>query len=89
MRRQGPRIPRPSGQKAELTRGEQRVLDILLARPLDSNKDIALTLGCTVKNVEFHMSNILRKTGMTSRMELVMKMLGGHRGKDGAGTGRP
>jgi DNA-binding NarL/FixJ family response regulator len=38
------------------------VLDLLLASPLHSNQALADTLGCTVKNVEFHMSNILRKT---------------------------
>jgi DNA-binding CsgD family transcriptional regulator len=65
------------------------VLDVLLARPLDSNQALALSLGCTVKNVEFHMSNILRKTGAASRMELVMKFLGEKQREGGAGTGRP
>jgi DNA-binding CsgD family transcriptional regulator len=83
-----PKTPSPRAPKTELTKGERKVLDRLLARPLDSNQDIADTLGCTVKNVEFHMSNILRKTKTASRMELVMKMIGGKQREDDAGTER-
>jgi DNA-binding CsgD family transcriptional regulator len=72
--------------KTELTKGEGSVLDVLLARSLDSNQAIADALGCTVNNVEFHVSNIFRKTGAASRMELVMKMLAGKQREDGAGT---
>jgi DNA-binding NarL/FixJ family response regulator len=64
-------------QADQTTKRQRQVLDLLLARPLDSNKALADALGCTVKNVEFHMSNILRKTKTASRMELVMKMLYG------------
>ena len=88
MRRRGPKTPTPRPPKTHLTKGEQRVLDVLLAHPLDSNKALALALGCTVKNVEFHMSNILRKTKTASRMELIVKMLGGKQRGD-AGTERP
>jgi len=86
MQHRGPRAPKSKPPKTELTKSEQRVLDVLVARPLDSNKGIADALGCTVKNVEFHVSNILRKTKTASRMELVMKMLTGDRHEDGAGT---
>jgi len=89
MQRRGPIGPGPKPPKTELTKSERRVLDLLLARPLDSNQALALTLGCTVKNVEFHMSNILRKTGTASRMDLVIKMLGVRQRNDGAGTERP
>ena len=35
------------------------------------NKSIASKLGCSVRTVEFHVSNLLRKTGVASRLELV------------------
>ena len=88
MRRRGPRTPKPKLPKTDLTKSEQRVLDVLLARPLDSNQAIADALGCTVKNVEFHMSNSLRKTKTASRLELIVKMLYGKSGADGPGTER-
>lgn len=88
MQRRGPKTPRLKGPKTDLTKGEQRVLDALLARPLDSNQAIADALGCTVSNVEFHLSNILRKTKTASRMELVMKMLYGKHRENDAGTER-
>jgi DNA-binding CsgD family transcriptional regulator len=88
MQHRGPRAPTPKPSKTELTKSEQRVLDLLLAQPLDSNQALADALGCTVKNVEFHMSNILRKTNTASRMELIVKMLGANNQEGGAGTGR-
>ena len=62
------------------------MLDVLLASPLDYNQALADALGCTVKNVEFHMSSILRKTKTASRMELIVKMLYGKQREDDAGT---
>ena len=88
MQHRGPRAPRPKPPKTELTRSERRVLDVLLAHPLHSNQALADALGCTVKNVEFHMSNILRKTATASRMELIVKMLGEKDREGGAGTER-
>ena len=88
MQHRGPKAPTPRPPKTELTKGERKVLDVLLAHPLDSNQALANALGCTVKNVEFHMSNILRKTKTASRMELVMKMLRGEQREGGAGTER-
>lgn len=37
-----------------------------------SNKEIARELGLTVRTVEFHVGNLLRKLGMASRLEAVM-----------------
>lgn len=54
---------------ARLTSSEARVLASLLRG--NANKDIAQELGCTVKNIEFHVSNILRKTGQPSRAKLI------------------
>lgn len=49
---------------------EQRVLARLLDG--DCNKDIALALGCSVRTVEFHVSNMLRKAGVPTRSKLVV-----------------
>jgi DNA-binding CsgD family transcriptional regulator len=77
MQHRGPGAPRPKAPKTELTKAERHVLNFLLAHPLHSNHALADALGCTVKNVEFHMSNILRKVKSASRMELIVKMLRG------------
>lgn len=55
----------------ELTAREQEVLGLL--REGRANKDIAETLGCSVRTVEFHISNLLRKVGVSSRLELVAR----------------
>ncbi len=39
-----------------------------------SNKQIASTLGISVRTVEFHLKNIYEKYGVASRMELVLKL---------------
>lgn len=41
----------------------------------DSNQALADIIDCTVKNVEFHMSDIRRKTGAASRIESIVKRL--------------
>jgi DNA-binding NarL/FixJ family response regulator len=55
-------------QDIRLTVCERAVFLVLLRGA--SNKEIATELGCSVKTIEFHMSNMLRKTGMSSRLEL-------------------
>jgi DNA-binding CsgD family transcriptional regulator len=60
-----------------LTPAEQTVLKHLLTRA--SNDDIARLLGCSVKNVEFHVGNILKKAGEKSRLGLVLALLGNQR----------
>jgi DNA-binding NarL/FixJ family response regulator len=53
----------------------------VLARILlgESNKEIAKRLGCSVKNVEYHVTQILRRTGASSRLKLVATMSGATR----------
>jgi len=52
-----------------VTPREREVLE-LLARGR-ANKEIASSLSCSVRTVEFHISNLLRKVGASSRLELV------------------
>lgn len=59
---------------SDLTAREQQVLALIAT--LASNRAIATALGCSVKTVEFHVSNIFRKTSTASRLELVVKLLG-------------
>ena len=61
--------PRPG-----LTHYEERVLARILLG--ESNKEIAKRLGCSVKNVEYHVTQILRRTGASSRLKLVVTMSG-------------
>ena len=51
----------------ELTDREQRVLSLIAAG--NSNKEISQALNITARTVEFHVSNILSKLGVTSRVE--------------------
>jgi DNA-binding NarL/FixJ family response regulator len=50
-----------------LTEREREVLALVAARK--SNKEIAQALNVTVRTVEFHVSNVLGKLGLTSRVE--------------------
>jgi len=52
-----------------LTTQECRVLELL--RRGDANKEIAHELQCSVRTVEFHVSNLMRKSGESSRLKLV------------------
>ena len=57
-----------------LSRRQREVFALLLqGRP---NKDIAATLGCSERNVEFHVGRILRAARVSSRSELLVKVLG-------------
>lgn len=53
----------------KLTPGEVPVLVRLLEGA--SNKEIAQELDCSVRNVEFHVSNLLKKSGQSSRTRLL------------------
>jgi DNA-binding CsgD family transcriptional regulator len=55
--------------EVELTPREQQVLGLLGEGR--ANKEIADALGCSVRTVEFHISNLLRKVGASSRLELI------------------
>jgi len=54
---------------ALLTAREQEVIGLLVRGR--ANKEIAAALSCSVRTVEFHISNLLRKLGVSSRLELV------------------
>lgn len=56
----------------KLTRAETRVLAQLGQGR--SNKDIAQTLGCSVRTVEIHASSILRKAGCRGRSAVVAEL---------------
>lgn len=51
---------------------EKQVVDLLLLGR--SNKQIALTLGVSVRTVEFHLKNIYIKMQVTSRVELILRL---------------
>jgi DNA-binding NarL/FixJ family response regulator len=57
-----------------LSAKQQKVCD-LMVRGL-SNKEIAQTIGISVRTVETHRGAILEKTGVRNVVELTRKMLG-------------
>ena len=56
-------------QERELTPRQREVLRLLAEGK--RMKEIASELGCSVKNVEYHVGKLLKKTGCTKRTELV------------------
>lgn len=59
-------------QKTQFSKREREVIELLLQGR--SNKQIALALGISVRAVEFHLSNIYAKLGVTSRTEAALKL---------------
>jgi DNA-binding NarL/FixJ family response regulator len=57
-------------QSQSLTNRERELLQILATGV--NNKAIANSLNISIKAVEFHISNILRKLGMKSRAEVIV-----------------
>ena len=57
-----------------LTSSEQRVFARLLLG--ESNKEVARNLGCSVKNVEYHVSNILRRAQAPTMKKLLADLVG-------------
>ena len=51
---------------------ERKVIEVLLQGK--SNKQIAVVLGLSLRTVEFHLSNIYKKLGVTSRTEAALKL---------------
>jgi DNA-binding CsgD family transcriptional regulator len=66
--------PRQGQVTFAVTRAERDVLAQMLMGK--SNREIAGTLGCSIKNVEFHVSKILRKAGAPSRARLLALVMG-------------
>ncbi len=59
-------------QIVQLSRREQEVVGLVLQGK--SNKMIAAALGISVRTVEFHLKNIYTKAGVSSRVELILKL---------------
>jgi FixJ family two-component response regulator len=60
---------------ALLTQRERQVLDLIVAG--ESNKRIALQLDLSLKTVEFHRANVMRKLNAASLADLMRKVIGG------------
>lgn len=54
-----------------LTTREKEIIDFI-SKGLQ-NKEVALVLDINTRTVEFHVSNILRKLGVNSRFEAVLR----------------
>lgn len=70
------------GHSVRMTTSEQRVLEHVLRG--ESNREIAEQLSCSVKTVEFHLSNIFRKEGVNSRLQLLVRFVESSRIQDEA-----
>jgi DNA-binding CsgD family transcriptional regulator len=64
-----PPPPEPVVEDVQLSAREREVAALLLAG--DRNSAIAEALGVSANTVKFHVSNVLRKTGVASRTELL------------------
>ena len=60
------------GQQTQFSERERQVIEILIQGK--SNKQIALALGVSVRAIEFHLSNIYAKLGVSSRTEAALKL---------------
>jgi DNA-binding CsgD family transcriptional regulator len=60
------------GEQIQFSEREKQVIDLLIL--VRSNKQIALVLGVSVRTVEFHLSNIYTKLGVSSRTEAALKL---------------
>jgi len=60
------------GQQTHFSDREKQVIELLVQGR--GNKQIALTLGVSLRTVEFHLSNIYAKLGVTSRTEAALKL---------------
>ncbi|HLA97484.1 MAG TPA: helix-turn-helix transcriptional regulator [Anaerolineales bacterium] len=59
-------------QVNRLSPREREVISLLMQGK--SNKQIALTLGISIRTVEFHLTNIYAKLQVSSRIELILKL---------------
>ena len=58
-----------TGAEWQLSRREHQVLSLILQAL--TNKEIGVRLGISERTAKFHVSAILRKSGATSRLELI------------------
>ena len=72
--REGQRVGAGWPDKLDLS-NRQRDVFVLVVEGR-ANKEIATVLACTERNVEFHVGRILRAARVTSRAELLVKVLG-------------
>ena len=72
------------GQRLEeaLTEREEQLLQLILTALPD--KDISSRMGIAMPTVRFHVSNVFRKFGVSSRAELIVACLGERQESAGA-----
>jgi DNA-binding CsgD family transcriptional regulator len=63
------RTPANSTNYVRLTPTERRVLERVVLG--ETNKEVAICLGCSPKTVEFHLGHIFQKTGVNRRTRLI------------------
>ena len=71
-------ILRTSGEECATLLTEREAAVLALVADGRSDKEIASELGITVRTVRFHVGNVFRKTGTTSRVQLAVDMIRGH-----------
>jgi len=69
-----PRLTVYRGGSRRLTRRENQVLELLVTEAM-SNPQIAEWLGIGEETVKRHLSNIMNKTGYSTRLELAVRTL--------------
>lgn len=60
------------GEQIQFSERDKQVIDLLILGR--SNKQIALALGVSIRTIEFHLSKIYAKLGVSSRTEAVLKL---------------
>lgn len=60
------------GEKIPFSEREKQVIELLIQSK--SNKQIALALGVSLRTVEFHLSNVYARLGVSSRTEAALKL---------------
>ncbi len=71
---EGQRLGAEWPERLELSKRQRDVFMLVVEGR--ANKEIATVLECTERNVEFHVGRILRAARVTSRAELLVKVLG-------------
>lgn len=81
----GPHVPAQRTQTTndqptdELTRREYQIVRLLAADASTTNKEMAARLYISVRTVDTHVANILRKLGLTSRAQIAVWAVNNHR----------